>query len=60
MNFMETISLISTAVSDAIHAVFPNADSLAETLVKITTKIREITDAWKNLPFLKDGAYKKS
>ena len=61
MNFMETISLISTAVGDAIHAVFPNADGLAETLVKITTKIREITDAWKNSRFLKDGgAWQKS
>ena len=54
-NIFDIITMMGSAAGEAIRAVFPNAKGLAETLVIITEKIKNITEAWKNSRFLKDG-----
>lgn len=59
-NILDIVGLIGDNIGSAIKAVFPNAESFAGILVKVTTKIRDISEAWKNSYFLNGEGWKNS
>ena len=59
-NIFDIVGLIGDNIGSAIRAVFPNAESFAGILVKIKTKIRDISEAWKNSYFLNGEGWKNS
>lgn len=60
VNLFDIVGLIGSNISNAIHAVFPNAESFAGILVKITQKVRDISEAFKNSEFLNGEGWKNS